>query len=170
VLLNEVQVKKRILEAGIERLISLVGSVLLLAISVLTLVQVFLRYVARIPLVLAQEFIQFLFIWLVWFGAILAVPLGAHMAIGFFRDRLFSGKMLFLIRILMLLLSMALMSVMAIKGYDLSESLAMEFFTTFPVSIKYKYLSSAVGGALVLYYLCLELWKTVSEFLHTEKK
>lgn len=146
----------------IEQIIETVGMVLLCIITVLTLSQVLLRYVIQIPFMWSEEFTRFLFIWLVWVGAVLGIPRGAHMVIDTFRDRFFGTKAI-VVKLIMQLFSLVFLLVVIIKGWSLAQSMTYEYHITFPVSVKYTYLASAVCGALMFYYLVLELWTTLRE-------
>ena len=156
-------------EKKIEQGIEFSGVVLLVAISVLTIVQVLIRYIIRIPFMWSEEFIRFLFIWLVWVGATLAIPRGMHMVIEFFRDTLFGGKAL-IVKFIMQIFSELFLLVVVVKGWHLAESMAIEYHTTFPISVKYKFLPTAVCGGLMFYYLSLELWMTGKKLLAGKEK
>jgi len=161
--------KRSWLEIKIEQVLEFTGIVLVVAISVLTLIQVFLRYIAKVPFMWSEEFIRFLFIWMVWLGAVLATPRGTHMVIEYFRDALFLKKAL-VIKFIMQIFALGLMVVMVVKGWFLAQSLSMEYHTTFPISVKYKYLASAVCGGLMFYYLCLQSWVIWKELRAGNKK
>ena len=79
------------------------------------------------------------------------------MVIEYFRNAIFLKKAK-LIKFIMQIFSLGLMVVMVVKGWFLAQSLSMEYHTTFPISVKYKYLASAVCGGLMFYYLCLQSW------------
>lgn len=145
----------------IEQLLEAAGILLLLVICVLTLIQVLVRYVIKVPFMWSEEFIRFLFIWMVWLGAVLAIPWGTHMVIEYFRDAVF-GERSVVVKLIMQVFSLGLVAVMAVKGWVFAQSLSMEYHTTFPLSVKYKYLAGSVGSGLMFYYLCLEcraIWK-----------
>ena len=147
----------------IEQVLDFGGIVLLVAISVLTLIQVFLRYVAKVPFMWSEEFIRFLFVWLVWLGAVLGIPRGTHMVIEYFRDALFLGKKGLVIKFILEIAALVFLVVLVVKGWAMATFVAMEYHTTFPVSVMYKYLASPVCGGLMFLYLSLQLRMTWKE-------
>lgn len=146
-------------ERKIEQVVDFTGIVLLLAITILTLLQVLVRYVIRVPFMWSEEFIRFLFIWMVWVGAVLAIPRGTHMVIEYFRDHLF-GKKALAIKFTMQIFSLVFLVVVVIKGWSLAQAVSLEYHITFPISVKYAYLVSVVCGGLMFFYLIIDLWRT----------
>lgn len=157
------------IDRKLEQVLYFAGVVLLIAITILTLIQVFLRYVAKVPFMWSEEFIRFLFIWLVWLGAVLATPIGAHMVIEYFLDTFFIAKK-GLIKFILQFLALGLMGVIMVKGWFFAQTLSMEYHTTFPISVKYKYLASSVCGGLMFFYLCLHLRALWNELMAGRRK
>ena len=153
----------------LERLVESVGGFILAVATFITILQVLFRYVLKIPFIWSEEFSRFLFIWIVWFGAALAIPRGKHMVIEFLRDRL-PGPWPFRIRLVTDLLALLFLAVVVVKGISLVNMTAREFYVTFPLSVKYAYLASVVGGALMFFFLSSELRSALRRVKTKEKK
>lgn len=153
----------------LERVVESAGGVVLAAATLITILQVFFRYVLRIPFIWSEEFTRFLFIWTVWFGAALGIPRGKHMMIEFIRDRLPMPWPL-RIKIATDLLALFFLGVVVVKGVSLVQMMSREFYVTFPLSVKYAYLASVVGGILMFFFLGRELRSTLRLMPRKEKK
>lgn len=152
----------------LERVVESLGGFILVAATCITILQVFFRYVLKIPFIWSEEFSRFLFIWIVWFGAALAVPRGKHMVIEFIRDWL-PGSWPSRIKVATDLLALFFLAVVVVKGISLVKMTAAEFYVTFPLSVKYAYLASVVGGALMFFFLSQELRSTFRRLKNKEK-
>ncbi len=153
----------------LERVVESFGGFILVVATCITLLQVLFRYVLKIPFIWSEEFTRLLFIWIVWFGAALAVPRGKHMVIEFIRDRL-PGPWPLRIKMATDLLGLLFLAVVVVKGISLVKMTAMEFYVTFPLSVKYAYLASVVGGALMFFFLSSTLRSTFRQLKAKEKK
>jgi TRAP-type C4-dicarboxylate transport system permease small subunit len=153
----------------LERAVENVGGLVLVVATSITILQVVFRYALKIPFIWSEEFTRFLFIWIVWLGAALAVPRGKHMVIEFVRD-LFPEPWPGRIKLAMDLLALFFLAVVVVKGISLVNMTASEFYVTFPLSVKYAYLASVVGGALMFFFLSQELRSTFRRLKNKEKK
>ncbi|MEO8752131.1 MAG: TRAP transporter small permease [Casimicrobiaceae bacterium] len=73
---------------GVEVAVDLLSRVAVVAMTLLVLVQVVLRYVLKVPLVWVEEATVFLMIWMAFMGAAIGVRRGAHIAMTILVDRL----------------------------------------------------------------------------------
>lgn len=153
----------------LERVVETVGGLVLVAATSITILQVVFRYLLKIPFIWSEEFTRFLFIWIVWLGAALALPRGKHMVIEFVRD-LFPEPWPGRIKMATDLLALFFLAVVVVKGISLVNMTATEFYVTFPLSVKYAYLASVVGGALMFFFLSQELRSTFRRLKSREKK
>ena len=153
----------------LERIIEWIGGSVLAVVTLITILQVFFRYVLKMPLIWSEELSRFLFIWTVWFGAILGIAQGKHFAIQFIRDR-FPSPWPQRVKIITDLLALAFLAVLAISGVSLVKITSQEFYVTFPVSVKYAYMASVVGGVLMFFFLTLDLRSTFRSLSRKEKK
>ena len=153
----------------LERAVETVGGLILVLATLITIFQVVFRYVLRIPFIWSEEFTRLLFIWIVWLGAALAIPRGKHMVIEFIRDRLPEPWPL-RVKLATDLLALFFLAVVVVKGISLMGMTAGEFYVTFPLSVKYAFLASVVGGALMFFFLSLEFRTTFRRLKNKEKK
>lgn len=75
--------KKEISEAGLEGIIL---SLLLLAMLVVSSMQIIWRYVFQISLAWSEEVARYLFVWSVWIGAAYASKMSRHIRITFLKE------------------------------------------------------------------------------------
>ena len=153
----------------LEQAVEFVGGLILVVATLITILQVLFRYVLKIPFIWSEEFTRFLFIWIVWFGAALGIPRGKHMVIEFIRDR-FPEPWPLRTKVATDVLALCFLGVVVVKGVSLVKMTAQEFYVTFPVSVKYAYLASVVGGILMFYFLAQELRSTFRRLTKKEKK
>ena len=153
----------------LEQAVEFVGGLILVVATLITILQVLFRYVLKIPFIWSEEFTRFLFIWIVWFGAALGIPRGKHMVIEFIRDR-FPEPWPLRTKVATDVLALFFLGVVVVKGVSLVKMTAQEFYVTFPVSVKYAYLASVVGGILMFYFLAQELRSTFRRLTKKEKK
>jgi len=153
----------------LEQAVEFVGGLILVVATLITILQVLFRYVLKIPFIWSEEFTRFLFIWIVWFGAALGIPRGKHMVIEFIRDR-FPEPWPLRTKVATDVLALFFLGVVVVKGVSLVKMTAQEFYVTFPVSVKYAYLASVVGGILMFYFLTQELRSTFRRLTKKEKK
>lgn len=136
----------------LERFIEQVAGAILIVATFVTICQVIFRYFLKIPFIWSEEFTRFLFIWIVWLGAALAIPQKKHMVIDYIRDR-FAEPWFIIVKLVTDFLALFLLAIVVIKGISLVNMMANEFYVTFPLSIKYAYLASVIGGGLMLAFL-----------------
>ncbi len=154
----------RIIESATK---SIAGLILVLATSI-TILQVIFRYLLKIPFVWSEEFTRFLFIWIVWLGAALATVAKKHMVIEFIRDS-FPNPWPVTIKFLTDLLALFFLTVVVIKGISLVNLMAKEFYVTFPVSVKYAYLASVIGGLLMLIFWLSDFWQNLQKIFRRRR-
>ena len=134
------------------------GAGLLLCVMVAVgFLQVFGRYTGLVFVPWTEEAARLLFLWVVWLGAAAAMTRAGHIRFDFVVDRLpawlrrpceaavHAGIGVFLI-------------VLIWYGYEVAQSQATASYLTFPLSIKYAYLSTVVGPALMLFILAATSW------------
>ncbi len=73
---------------GIEVTVDVLSRAAVVAMTLLVLVQVVLRYIFNVPLVWVEEMTVFLMIWMAFMGAAIGVRRGAHIAMTILVDRL----------------------------------------------------------------------------------
>jgi TRAP-type C4-dicarboxylate transport system permease small subunit len=131
----------KLLEVAAER--SCLLAVILM--TVLTLVQVVLRYIFRTPLVWTEEASVFLMIWMAFVGAGVAMRRGAHIAMLILVERLprwLSRSLLTSSRLLML----AFLVVIAWQGWLLAMSVGGQRSPALAIAMTWPYLTMPLGS------------------------
>jgi TRAP-type C4-dicarboxylate transport system permease small subunit len=141
----------------LQRLLEWAAGFLLCLMVVVGFLQVFGRYTGLIFVPWTEEAARLLFVWVVWLGAAAAMTRAGHIRFDFVVDRLpawlrrpcevavHAGTGVFLI-------------VLVWYGYEVAQSQATSSFLTFPLSIKYAYLSAVVGSGFMLVGLAGTAW------------
>lgn len=141
----------------LQRLLEWAAGFLLCLMVVVGFLQVFGRYTGLIFVPWTEEAARLLFVWVVWLGAAAAMTRAGHIRFDFVVDRLpawlrqpcevavHAGTGVFLI-------------ILVWYGYEVAQSQAGASYLTFPLSIKYAYLSGVVGSLLMLLALVGTVW------------
>lgn len=127
--------------------------------TVVTLLQVFFRFVIYMPFPASEELARFSMIWMAMLGCVVALRLGRHLGVRVLVDRLPSGLydrwMAPCIQIVM----MVFFGLIAVQGWDLALRNSGQLSPALEISMFYPYLAVPVGGAL--------MWLVVfADFLH----
>lgn len=127
--------------------------------TVVTLLQVFFRFVVYMPFPASEELARFAMIWMAMLGCVVALRWGRHLGVRVLVDRLPSGLydhyMAPCIQVVMLLF----FGLIAVQGWDLALRNSGQVSPALEVSMFYPYLAVPVGGAL--------MWLVVfADFLH----
>ncbi len=126
------------------------GGVLLVVMSLITLASVLSRYVANVSFAWIEEGAVFIMVWVVVFGASLAIEARHMIAVEALASRFF-GVPLKILKTLVGLISMAFISVLIWAGWNMTEIAEMQFSPTLPwLSMFWVYVAIPVGGGLML--------------------
>ncbi|MBN1901438.1 TRAP transporter small permease [Candidatus Sumerlaeota bacterium] len=127
----------------------IIGSIFLVAICVVAAIQVSCRYLLAHPFSWTEELATYLFVYLTFIGASLALKKNEHFAVEIFKDRL-SGKINRIVRIsIVIFVFMATVVIfvfgcrMAIRGWRVHTP-ALEIPSTVP------YAAVPLGGLLMM--------------------
>lgn len=130
--------------------------------------QVVFRYVLRDSIFWSEEFLTYVFIWLVFMGAALAVKSNSHPSVDVFINLIArkKGKITHYHQIIMFS-GMLLYAVIAtIYGFDLYTK-AMSFSSALMIPYKYVYLALPVGSVLIGFYAIIHLLSTINKIKET---
>ncbi len=148
---------------SLQRLLEWAAGLLLCLMVVVGFLQVFGRYTGLLFVPWTEELARLLFVWVVWLGAAAAMTRAGHIRFDFVIDRLpawlqrscevavHAGTGVFLI-------------VLVWYGYEVAQSQAGASYLTFPLSVKYAYLSGVVGSLLMLFALAGTVWNKWCRF------
>jgi TRAP-type C4-dicarboxylate transport system permease small subunit len=125
------------------------AGLLLLALAAVTLAQVFSRYLFAVSLVWVEEGARFLFTWVIWLGAAVALRRGQHIAFTFLVDRLAPRPRALLGSVIDLLV-VGFLVLLAVQGWRVAESVASTTYIALPwLSVRYAYLVTVVLGSFM---------------------
>jgi len=144
----------------VDKVIETVGSIFLLGVTLLAVIQVFLRYIFNYAIIWSEEFSRLLFVWIIMLGAALGLSHGKHMVIKFVPQRL-PGAVADWTALGLQLLGLVFLSVVMIKGIPLLELTRSDYYVTLPFPVMYAYLAAVVGAALMLFYWLFEIAATI---------
>ena len=148
---------------GLQNPVETVGIFLVILLTVTVFSQVFFRYALQIPLAWSEELAMFLFQWLSFIGAAIAVRQSFHYGLDLLTKRLsprpktitqiFSSVLIFYISFLMI-----------VKGYGMMQITRMQIYPVLQFSVSYAYLAILIGGILMIYYQIPIFWKQIGVF------
>jgi len=150
-----------------DKLIEGAGSLLLLGVTVLAILQVILRYVFNYAFIWSEELSRLLFIWIIMLGAALGVSYRKHMVIEFIHQHL-PGAVGAWTALGLQLLGAVFLGVLVIKGVPLLALTRTDYYVTLPFPVMYAYLAAVVGGGLMLFYWLFEIAATVRRLIQKD--
>jgi len=144
----------------VDKVIETVGSICLLGVTLLAVIQVFLRYIFNYAIIWSEEFSRLLFVWIIMLGAALGLSYGKHMVIEFVPQRL-PRAIADWTALGLQLLALVFLGVVMIKGIPLLELTRSDYYVTLPFPVMYAYLAAVVGAALMIFYWLFEIAATI---------
>lgn len=158
------------LGSGIIKLLEMLVVILISIMSILVIVNVFMRFVFDSGIVFSEEVSRFLFIWVVFIGAIIAMKEDAHIYVDFIRKSL--PKPVQWVVILLVNLAMLYCCYFLFEGsVSLTEYNSVDKAPVSGISMGWIYVSGAVGAAgmfAVLLIRVIQHIKKFSEFFSRE--
>jgi len=139
---------------------------LLVAIVVLTFVQVLFRYVFHWSLAWTEELARFMFMWMAALASAYAFKLGTHFALRFLVNSLGKQVQKILGFVVMLITSLFLI-LFTWKAAEYTVSMAKQVAPSTGLSMAVPYSSAIAGGLLMLYYV-IKTW--LHDFRQSEPK
>ena len=145
-------------DAGIAWLEALVLGLLVLAMTGVTLAQVFWRYALNAPLIWSEEAARYLFVWVCLVGAALAMRQGGHYALEALANRL-PAPLRTLAHALAVLVSAGFLVILLRAGIAETQQAALQDSSTLPMTMDLAYLAIPVGAGLMLFHLLAGLFR-----------
>lgn len=138
---------------GVEVTVDLLSRAAVVAMTVLVLVQIVLRYVLNVPLVWVEEMTVFLMIWMAFMGAAIGVRRGAHIAMTIIVDRLPTrlAKMLFYASTIAII---AFSAVVVWQGVLLALTVGNQRSAALGIPMTFPYLIVPFGALLIILQAC----------------
>lgn len=146
---------------GIFRLpleLSLCG--ILVAIVLVTFIQVLFRYIFRLSLSWSEELARYLFLWLASLAAAYAFKTKSHFALTFLVSRL-GKKPRAVIETVVALIVSVFLAVFLWKSVEYTVSMAGQVSPSMQMSMAVPYSSLIVGSVLMLYYVLRNWWRDI---------
>ena len=131
---------------------------IVVVMTFILLLQIVSRFLVFFPLPWSQELLQYMNIWMVFLGAGLAVKEGGHIRVELLREKL-PEKMKPLFNTLSNVLSLALVSLVALQAYTLMGKTASQSFGSFPLPMSWFYLSLLLGCSLMALNYALVIFR-----------
>ena len=119
------------------------------AVTVLTILQVFMRYVAGDPLPWTEEAARYCFIWLIFVGMVLALNKGTHASVDILAS-LCKGVGRKAVELAVHIISIALFAVMCYQGYLLFAMVSNQLSPAMRISMQIPYGALPFGCALMI--------------------
>ena len=132
----------------------IVVGVMFLTIVVLTLVQVFARYVFNSPLLWSEELARLLLVWVVFLGGAVVCWDGRHLNVDTFFSRT-PPKLRYFLRVTNALIALFFLVVLAWSSWPLIELEWIINMGSIPISMSFVRIPALVGGVLMIIFILL---------------
>jgi TRAP-type C4-dicarboxylate transport system permease small subunit len=130
---------------------------ILVAIVLVTFIQVLFRYIFHLSLAWSEELSRYLFLWLAALASAYAFKTKSHFALRFLVDR-FGEKIQGLAATLVAFIVSGFLAVFIWKSVEYTVSMAKQVSPSIQMSMAVPYSSAVVGGILMLYYVLKNWW------------
>lgn len=151
------------LRNGLDKIIEIFCIVLMAFMTILVTWQVITRYVFNNPSAVTEQLCQYLFIWLVLFGAAYIFGKREHMQITFVKEKL-PAKLGMICDILQeIIIFIFTFGVMVIGGYLSVVKQMVQFDAALQIPIGIVYAAIPLSGVFILFYSIYNIKKIVLE-------
>lgn len=150
------------LKKVLEYMLSRVAAALLLAMTLMVLIQVVSRYVFQSPTAFTEELVRYLLIWTGFIGAAYAFITRQHMALIFFRDRLDplnKRRLMFVVDVLILLIAVF---VMVAGGTKLMFAVYKEYSPLLGISRSVVYSMAPISGVFIAIAQAINIYEDIT--------
>lgn len=130
------------------KLVGVILAIMLAAMSVLILTQIFTRFVINYPLHWTEELARYLMVYSVFLGAALALRQHKLIAIELLNQSLSESKERIL-RIIIMLISLVFFIILFFQGVDILEMVKVQTSAGLGVSMAIPYAAIPIGAALM---------------------
>ena len=137
--------------------------IFMIAISVITFVQVVFRYVFNNSLFWSEEVGRYLLVWITFLGAAIGVNKGAHIGIDFIYSKI-PDRYKVLFNFFINITGMIFGFLMLYYGTKLSYFVRMQKSSALLIPMSVPYFSVAVGGFLIFINYIIHLYHTIKYF------
>ena len=148
------------IKKGMNFLLSRIAAVLLSAMTLLVLYQVFTRYVLNSPAAFTEEIVRYLLIWTGFIGAAYAFSTRQHMALVLVRDRLSPNRKKVLMTAIDVLI--LVLFVIIIGGTKLALSAVKEYSALLGISRGLVYSMAPISGVFIILAQIINIYEDVT--------
>ena len=149
------------IKKGMNFLLSRIAAVLLSAMTLLVLYQVFTRYVLNSP-AFTEEIVRYLLIWTGFIGAAYAFSTRQHMALVLVRDRLSPNRKKVLMTAIDVLILVFALFVIIIGGTKLALSAVKEYSALLGISRGLVYSMAPISGVFIILAQIINIYEDVT--------
>lgn len=148
--------------SNLDKIIEIFCIIVMIMMTVLVSWQVFTRYVFNKPSAVTEQLCQYLFIWLVLFGAAFIFGKREHMQIAFVKDKFPKkiGKICDIIQEIIIFIFT--MGVLVYGGYISSVRQMVQIDASLQIPIGIVYAAIPLSGVFILFYSVLNIKKIVT--------
>lgn len=146
-----IQMTKKVFN-GIDYILRLIISVLLLLMTAVIFYQVILRYIFQGSNVWAEEFARYAFIWVVMLGSACAVRRYKHIRIDFLVDRM-SPKLRYVVELVTYLIMIAMLLLLTYYGFAIANQTMGQLSSGMHISKGFMYTSIPVGSLFMIIFI-----------------
>ena len=150
------------IKKGMNFVLSRIAAVLLSAMTLLVLYQVFTRYVLNSPAAFTEEVVRYLLIWTGFIGAAYAFSTRQHMALVIVRDKVSPGVKKGLMVFVDALILLFAVFVVIIGGTKLALSAVHEYSALLGISRGLVYAMAPVAGVFIVLAQVINLYEDVT--------
>ena len=144
------------------KLLAGIATVLLSAMTLLVLYQVFTRYVLNSPAAFTEELVRYFLIWTGFIGAAYAFSTREHMALTLVRDKLTGRPHQILVIFIDALILLLAIFVITIGGYKLAMSARAEFSALLGVPRTLVYSIAPISGIFIIIAQIINLYEDIT--------
>lgn len=142
--------------------LSRIAAVLLSAMTLLVLYQVFTRYVLNNPAAFTEELVRYLLIWTGFIGAAYAFSTREHMALVLMRDKLKPANKKVLMTVIDVLILLFALFVITIGGIKLSMSAVKVYSALLGIPRSLVYSMAPVSGIFIILAQMINIYEDVT--------
>ena len=145
----------------IDKILGLFCISVMIIMTVLVTWQVFTRYVLNDPSVVTGQLSQYLFVWLVLYGAAYVFGKREHMAIVFLQDKLNVQSKKLLLLFQEIVISLFVLGVFIYGGYISSVKQMMQVDAALQIPIGVIYSAIPISGLIIIFYTITNMIKII---------
>ncbi|MBM4761492.1 TRAP transporter small permease [Bacillus sp. B15-48] len=147
----------------LDKVVGTFSVVLLAAMVVMALWQVFTRFILNSPSTFTEEFLRFSLIWLTMVGGAYVLGQKKHLAIVFFARKLPQKSQLAVTLLVEAFVILFAVVIMILGGMTAFQNAMGQVSPSLRMPMEYLYLSLPVGGVMFLLYSLLDIAKVFSD-------